>query len=84
MTKVGKWKYNQTLSRVFSAQWWGCPSISFFHNLPREERLQIIAAHEAHETMTAINQFDVYEEAKQNAPKVRKSPKPIPRRRRKR
>ena len=38
-----------------AAQWWGCPTPEDFHSLPKQARLEIVAAYEADWRMNAIN-----------------------------
>lgn len=49
------WTYNDRLRELLAAQWWGCPTPEDFHSLPKQARLEIVAAYEADWRMNAIN-----------------------------
>ncbi len=61
------WKYNQTLREIFAARWWGCPSIQYYNNLVKDERVQILAAYEADWRIKAVNNYEAQQEAERNA-----------------
>lgn len=52
------WTYSGRLRDILAARWWGCPSISYFDELPREEKINIIAAYESQWRMDAVNSYE--------------------------
>lgn len=67
LMKSSHWTYSQRLRDIYVARWWGCPSISYFDELPREERINIIAAFEAQWRMDAINSHEMQKDAERKA-----------------
>jgi len=70
--KSSGWKYNQSLREILAAKWWGCPSIEYFFNLDKEERIWILAAYEADWRIKAINNYEQQQEAERKAKQARK------------
>lgn len=67
-----------------AARWWGCPSPGFFDSLPRNEKIDILAAYEIEWRIEAINAYEANEEAKRASKKGSTSQPPSSRPRRRR
>lgn len=72
LMKSSGWTYNRRYREILAARWWGCPSPGFFFELPKDERLDILAAYESHWRIEAINSYEATEEAKRKAQKPRR------------
>ena len=76
LLRKSHWEYSERLRNIYAARWWGCPSISYFDQLPREEKINIIAAYEADWRMNAVNSYEMAEEAAHKAKqKTKKAPR---------
>ncbi len=67
LLKSSGWKYSNTLSEILAARWWGCPSIEYYRMLPREEKIQILAAYQIDWKMQAINNYEMQQKAIRDA-----------------
>lgn len=67
LLKSSHWKYSERLRDILAAKWWGCPSVSYFDQLSREERINIIAAYEVQWRMDAVNNYEMAQEAERKA-----------------
>lgn len=70
--KSSGWTYSSRLRDLKAARWWGCPSPGFFDSLPKDERLDILAAYEADWRIEAINSYEQQQELIRSSTKPRK------------
>ena len=61
------WQYGDRLRQLFAARWWGCPSPSFYDGLAKGDRLDILAAYEAHWRIDAVNNYEAGQQAQRDA-----------------
>ena len=61
------WRYNDRLRQLFAAKWWGCPSPTFYDELGKHDRLDILAAYEAHWRIEAVNSYEAAKQAERDA-----------------
>ena len=59
LMKRSGWTYRKRLRDLFAARWWGCPTPAAFDALPRDDRLDILAAYEAHWRIEAVNAHEI-------------------------
>lgn len=48
---------------ILAAQWWGCPSPSYFHSLTKDDKIEILTAYEYSWKSKAINVYEAQQEA---------------------
>jgi len=69
LLKDSGWRYHGRVRMLKAARWWGCPSPGAFDNLPRSEKIDILAVYEIEWRIEAINAYEANEEAKRSAKK---------------
>lgn len=58
LLKRSGWTYNRRYREIEAAQAWGCPAPSFFDNLDKDDRINIMAWYEASTRIEAVNAYE--------------------------
>jgi hypothetical protein len=69
LLKDSGWRYHQRVRILKAARWWGCVSPGVFDELPRSEKIDILALYEIEWRIEAINAYEANEEAKRASKK---------------
>ncbi len=67
LLKTSGWKWSPRLRELNAAQAWPTPSPGYYDNLPKTERLDILAWYEVQWRVSAINNYEMQKEAERNA-----------------
>lgn len=66
MEKSG-WTYNKRFRDVDAAQRWGCPTPGDFHDMDKDDKLDVLAWYEARWRIDAVNAHEASRKASQKS-----------------
>lgn len=71
LSKKSEWDWSSKFTQLNAAQEWGCPSPSYFYELPKNDKVEIIAWYIARQKIKAINEYEQSQKIQQEAKRSR-------------
>ncbi len=72
LMKASPWKWNARKRDGDVARWWGYRSLSEFEELPKDDKLDVLALYEIHWKVEVINSYEANQEMQRSVKKPRR------------